>query len=51
MGLLKQQSLPLLATSDILQNLGISATAPAPLLLFQPAPGGVKLLAKWNASP
>jgi hypothetical protein len=51
MGLLKQQSLPLLATSDILQNLGISATAPAPLLLFQPAPGGVKLLAKWNAIP
>jgi hypothetical protein len=51
LSLLKQQSLPLLATSDILQNLGISANSAAPLMLFQPTPGGVKLAAKWNVTP
>jgi hypothetical protein len=51
LGLLKQQPVPILATANQLPNLNISASAPAPLLLFQPTPNGATLLAKWNITP
>lgn len=51
MALLHQNAVPLLTSAKALPGLGITAPAPAPLLLFQPEANGVRLLNKWNVTP
>ncbi|HEX2859332.1 MAG TPA: hypothetical protein VHP58_03945 [Alphaproteobacteria bacterium] len=51
MALLHQNAVPLLTSANALPSLGITAQAPAPLLLFQPEANGVRLLNKWNVTP